>query len=140
MMPGNQKPSWTLFAIETILTGPCYLLQIISGTLKDQITINFVEDNLLKAGDLLKEINPQRQSCLRTFTECVELVTWLRLIAKGKGLRFFTYLLIPKEAVGYWPRCRKGTYCIYTYSSCDAGKEISHALYMHGHRCLSLFY
>ncbi len=54
----------------------------ISGSFGNQ-AINSVSDKLLKAGELLEEVNPKRRSCLTTFTNCFELVTWLRDSIKG---------------------------------------------------------
>ncbi len=61
------------------------LLQIIGGSFKNQ-AINSVSDKLLKAGELLEEVNSKRRSCLTTFTKSLELVTWLRDSIKGKVL------------------------------------------------------
>ncbi len=61
------------------------VLQIISGSFTNQ-TINSVNDNLLNAGELLEEVNEKRRSCLTTFTNCFNLVTWLRESIKGKVL------------------------------------------------------
>ncbi len=62
----------------------CFL-QIISENCKDK-SINSVSDELLKAGKLLEKVTPRRQDCLTTFTNCFELVTWLRESIKGKEL------------------------------------------------------
>ncbi|CAB4005504.1 Hypothetical predicted protein, partial [Paramuricea clavata] len=51
--------------------------EIIGGKFERQ-AIKSVSDNLLKAGELLKDINPTRRSCLMAFTKCFDLVTWLR--------------------------------------------------------------
>jgi hypothetical protein len=59
--------------------------QIIGGRFDSQ-AINSVSDNMLKAGDLLKDINPTRRSCLKAFTKCFDLVTWLRESIKGNEL------------------------------------------------------
>ncbi len=59
--------------------------QIISGNFKDK-AINSVSDELLEAGKLLEKVTPERRSCLTTFTNCFELVTWLRESIKGKEL------------------------------------------------------
>ena len=58
------------------------LLQIIGGKFENK-TINSVSDNLLRAGEMLRDINPKRGSCLTTFTKCFDLVTWLRDSIKG---------------------------------------------------------
>lgn len=59
--------------------------QIISGNFESQ-TINSVSYDLLNAGKLLVEVYPERQSSLTTFTECFDLVTWLRKSIKGTEL------------------------------------------------------
>ncbi|XP_028416584.1 E3 ubiquitin-protein ligase rnf213-alpha-like [Dendronephthya gigantea] len=51
--------------------------EIISGNLKD-VAIKDVDGNLLKAGELLDEIDEKRRGCLTTFTECFDLVAWLK--------------------------------------------------------------
>jgi hypothetical protein len=56
--------------------------QIIGGKFESQ-AINSVSDDWLRAGELLKDINPKRRSCLTTFTKCFDLVTWLRESIKG---------------------------------------------------------
>jgi hypothetical protein len=56
--------------------------QIIGGKFESQ-AINSVSDNLVRAGELLQDINPKRRSCLTTFTECFDLVTWLKESIKG---------------------------------------------------------
>ena len=43
-----------------------------------------MSDELLRAGDLLQEITPEKRSCLATFINCFQLVTWLRKSVKGK--------------------------------------------------------
>jgi hypothetical protein len=58
-------------------------LQIITGNFQNQL-INDVSDQLLEAGELLKEISPEKRSCLTTFTKCFDLVTWLKESIKGK--------------------------------------------------------
>ena len=63
--------------------------QIISGNFKDN-AIKSVSDELLKAGKLLERITPTRRRCLMKFTECFELVTWLRESIKGKGWLYTT--------------------------------------------------
>jgi hypothetical protein len=60
-----------------------YVFQIFTESFKDQ-SINSLDDELLKAGDLLEEIDPRKQSCLRTFTDCFELVTWIKESIKGR--------------------------------------------------------
>ena len=57
--------------------------QIFSGSFKGNV-ISSISDKLLQAGKVLERITPTRQHCLRTFTECFELVTWLRQNIKGK--------------------------------------------------------
>jgi hypothetical protein len=57
-------------------------LQISSESFRNQ-AINSLDDKLLEAGDQLKEIDPPKQKCLRTFKDCFELVTWLRENIKG---------------------------------------------------------
>ena len=64
---------------------PLALFQIISGNFKSQ-TINSVSDDLLKAGKVLVVIDRKRQNSLRTFTDCFDLVTWLRESIKGTQL------------------------------------------------------
>ena len=59
--------------------------QITSGNFKDK-SINSVSDELLEAGKLLEKVTPRRRSCLTTFTNCFELVIWLRESIKGKEL------------------------------------------------------
>lgn len=61
--------------------------QIISGNFRSK-AINSVSDDLLKAGERLEAINPDRRKCLVTFTDCLELVTWLRESIKGKNCPF----------------------------------------------------
>ena len=59
-----------------------FFLQTIGGKFESQ-AINSVSDNLLRAGELLVDINRKRLSCLTTFTKCFDLVTWLRESIKG---------------------------------------------------------
>jgi hypothetical protein len=58
--------------------------QIIGGRFESQ-AINSVSDNLRRAGELLKDINPTRRRCLTAFTKCFDLVTWLRESVKGNA-------------------------------------------------------
>ena len=62
----------------------CYVFQVFGESFKNQ-TINSVDDKLLKAGDQLEYIDPEKQHCLKTFTNCIELVKWLRENIKGKA-------------------------------------------------------
>lgn len=52
--------------------------------MKDQ-TLRDVNDNLIEAGEFLKDIanNPKRIQCLKTFSECKAIVEWLRKVTKG---------------------------------------------------------
>ena len=43
-----------------------------------------MSDELLRTGDLLQEITPEKRNLLATFIKCFQLVTWLRKSVKGK--------------------------------------------------------
>lgn len=59
------------------------LNQIVSGNLGSKELKSF-SDRLLQAGRLLEDVNEKRRSCLTTFADCFDLVTWLRESIKGK--------------------------------------------------------
>lgn len=65
-------------------------MQIISGNLK-HLAIKSVNNDLLKAGELLEEVDEKKRNCLTTFTECLDLVTWLRESINGKRVSIFLY-------------------------------------------------
>lgn len=58
------------------------IFQIISGNFERQ-AVNSVSDDWLKAGERLEAVTLERRNCLVTFTQCLELVTWLRESIKG---------------------------------------------------------
>ena len=59
--------------------------QVISKSFESQ-TLNSVPDDLLQAGELLVAVDKKRRNCLRTFTDCLELVMWLKENIKGSKL------------------------------------------------------
>ena len=71
--------------------------QIISQSFKGK-TINSLSNDLLETGKLLEEVTPARQECLRTFTSCHYLVTWLRESIKGKQ----SYLTVKIGGLEKW--------------------------------------
>ena len=82
-----------------------YAFQIITGNFKNQ-AINYVSDNLLETGELLKEITPEKQYCLTKFTKCFELVSWLRKTMKGKEryrCKIIIYLTYAAELYDLYP-------------------------------------
>ena len=64
-------------------------MQIIRGNLK-HLAIKSVDNDLLKAGDQLQGIDDKRRNCLTTFTECFDLVTWLKESINGKPVFIFS--------------------------------------------------
>lgn len=73
------------YNMHTIIIVVMFCFQIISGSFESQ-TINSVSDDVLKAGEQLVAVNPQRRNCLTTFVKCLELVRWLRENIKGTKL------------------------------------------------------
>lgn len=60
-----------------------------------EVTLKCIDENLLKAGESIQEINEDREHCLKQFIECRELVTWLQDSLKGLSnvLHLITYLI-----------------------------------------------
>ena len=53
--------------------------------MKDQ-TLEAVDENLLKTGKFLERItsNSKELQCLHHFTQCQDVIKWLREVTKGK--------------------------------------------------------
>ena len=54
-----------------------------------KVTLKTINENLLRAGKSLLEINEQKKQCLQEFLHCKELVKWLQESLKGLSLYYY---------------------------------------------------
>lgn len=58
----------------------------VSKNVSEEITLQTVDEDVVKAGNALKDIadDPGRQQCLEAFCACMELVEWLHNVTKSR--------------------------------------------------------
>jgi len=48
------------------------------------LTLAAVDEKLVETGKILKNISSEKLECLNRFTQCQELIKWLRDVTNGK--------------------------------------------------------